>query len=94
MIQLTGHVEDHEVYETYIQRALVIGMEHYSPHMTEIEVLNESGEIVGRYKSVDDAAKKLGIHRANLNSILKGKRHSSHGYLFRRIDPVNTQWKR
>jgi len=94
MVQLTGHFEDHEIYQTYLQRALVIGMEHFTPHMTEIEVLTKEGVLVDSYKSVDDVALKLNIPRGNIQAALAGKRHSAHGFIFRRHGKIIKQWKR
>lgn len=88
MIQLTGHMEDHDVYSTYINRALVIGSEHFSNKSIEIVAYTKDGVEAGRFKSINDASKKLGIIRSNIYEVVEGKRHSAKGYIFKRVNNI------
>lgn len=90
MIQLTGHFEDHNVYATYIQRALCIGMEHFIPDQNEIIAFNQEGVIVARYKSVTEASQKLGVSRQAINKVLVGKNHTAKNLIFRKAKEVTS----
>lgn len=89
MIQLTGHFEDQEIYDTYIQRALVVGMEYFKPGNRQIVAINESGVEVGRFNTIVQAAKYLKIHRSNISKVLLGKRHLAGGLTFIFYKPIN-----
>jgi len=89
MIQLTGHFEDQEIYQIYIQRALVIGMEHFNPDQEELIALNDNGVEVARYRSVTEASKKLGVTRQSIDKVLSGINHSAKGHSFRKAN-INT----
>ena len=66
----------------YIQRALSIGIEHYSIQMEEIVVLTKKGVEIGRYKSIAETSTKLGLHERNISAVINSEQHSSGGYLF------------
>jgi len=84
MVQLTGHFEDSQIYEIYIMRALVIGMEHFRPDQEEIIAFNDNGVEVDRYKSVTEASQKLGVTRQAIDKVLSGINHSAKGLSFRK----------
>jgi hypothetical protein len=66
----------------YIQMALTIGIEHFNILQEEIVVLDKDGIEAGRFKSVSDAAKELGINQSNISQCLMGIRHSAGGLMF------------
>jgi hypothetical protein len=89
MILQTGDYEHAETYKLFLTRALTIGMDHFSKNMDEIVAFDISGHEVGRYRNAYEASAKLGVARGNINQILSGKKHSIHGYMFRRAKDYN-----
>lgn len=78
----TEDVQNYATVRKYIQRALVIGMEHFDTNMNEIVVLNQWGVVVGRYKSESEASTKLGIPQGNINNVLKKRTLTAGGFNF------------
>lgn len=78
----TGDLEDIKIYKKYLQRALSIGIEHYTKDMEEIIAMNYEGTEIGRFKSVTDASNKLGITQSAISSVLTKTQHSTGGLLF------------
>ena len=89
MVLRTGRPEDMVVYREYIGQALIIGMEHFNPNQKEVVSMDQRGRETGRYRSVSEAAKKLGICRQSINKVLSGERHTAGGLIF--IESKN--WK-
>jgi hypothetical protein len=78
----TGHTEDFSNYRKIIKRAVVIGTEHFTVKMEEVVAMNREGVEIGRYKSADEAAKKLDIPRGNVFQVLERLRPTAHGLKF------------
>lgn len=82
MVLQTGHEEDLQIYQDYIQIAIVIGAELFSKEKGEIVAFDEAGNEVGRFINVNRAARELKLNRQNIDQILKGNRYHSGGYTF------------
>ena len=72
----------YQTVRTYIQMALAIGMEHFRPDQEEIVALYQDGVEAGRFKSVTEAEKKLGIVRQGIVKVLNGRAHTAGGLMF------------
>lgn len=77
-----GELDHLQTCRHYIQMALSIGLEHFSKDSQEIICMNYSGEELIRFKSIREAADKLGIDRRNISHVLEGTAHSAGGYKF------------
>lgn len=77
-----GDFDYYQTISTYIQMALSIGVKHFHKLEEEIVVLDMKGVEAGRFKSVNEAAKVLGIHAGSISEVLTGKRHSAGGLMF------------
>lgn len=71
-----------EIIRRYIQRALVIGIDHYRPEMEEIVALNSFGHEIERFKSVMEAERKTGINHRTIQNVMSGHQHSAGGMIF------------
>ena len=79
-----GELNHLQTIRTYIQMALSIGIDHFRKEMEEIVVLDMHGVECGRYKSIMDAERKLGIREANIHQVLSGQNHTAGGFMFMR----------
>jgi hypothetical protein len=86
--QAINNFDNYSTIRTFIQRALVIGMEHFSPEMEEIIATNEFGVEQGRYKNGKDASRKIGVSHANINFVTNGLRHTAHGLHFTKVEDI------
>lgn len=77
-----GDLDTLQTCRTYIQMALMIGIEHFTKDMEEIIVLTKNGEEVTRLKSVTEGELKLGIRQACISDCLAGRQHTAGGYMF------------
>ena len=77
-----GELDHLQTIRTYIQMALTIGIDHFRKEMEEIVVLDVHGVECGRYKSVMDAERKLGIGGPRIHHVLSGNNHTAGGYMF------------
>jgi hypothetical protein len=77
-----GDFDHFTTVHTYIQMALSIGIEHYTKDMEEIVAMYRDGVEAGRFKSIREAERKLGIDRRNINQVLRGAAHSAGGLIF------------
>ena len=68
--------------KVYIQRALTIGIEHYTVDMEEVVVMDAEGREVGRFKSVSDASRKIGVRQSDISAVLAGRQHTTGGFMF------------
>ena len=84
MIQITGRSEEHYIYRTFIQRALVIGMEHFDIHDEPVTGFTKTGEIVGHYKNISDAARKNGVSRKAVSKVINGQCRTASGLIFKK----------
>jgi hypothetical protein len=66
----------------YIQQALAIGIDHFTKDMEEVIAMDLLGREVGRYKSILDAERQLGVRECNIHQVLAGKNHTAGGYMF------------
>lgn len=82
MALVLGDLGTLQTCRTYIQMALMIGVEHFTKDMEEIIVMNKQGEEIVRYKSVSECEAKLGIPGNQISSALNGYQHSAGGFLF------------
>jgi hypothetical protein len=78
----TGHIEDVRIYKEYLTMALTIGHDHFINCKEEIIAMTRDGVELGRFKSVADAAKKLGLGRTHIQDVLSHRHYSTGGYLF------------
>jgi hypothetical protein len=77
-----GSFDYFTVVHKHIQRALCVGIEHYTVDMEEIVALYRDGVEAGRFKSVKDAADKLGVTHQNITAVLNGRQHTAGGVMF------------
>ncbi len=77
-----GEFYYYDTVRTYIQMALSIGIEHYTKDMEEIVALYQDGREAGRFKSVGEAATKLGLPQSSVSSVLSGKQYTAGGLKF------------
>jgi hypothetical protein len=77
-----GDFYGYKTIRTYIQMALVVGIEHFTKDMEEIVVMDMSGVETGRFKSIREAERELGINRRNIDHVITGKAHSAGGLMF------------
>ena len=77
-----GDLDTLQTCRTYIQMALMIGIEHFTKDMEEIIVLNKEGEEITRLKSVTEGEAKLGIKQSYISACLMGLQHTAGGYMF------------
>jgi hypothetical protein len=82
MVILTGHPEDVSIYQQYIQIGIVLGMEYFKKDQQEVIALDDKGVIVGKFRSVTEASKKLGICRQGIVKVLNARAHSAGGLHF------------
>lgn len=82
MAFITGRTEDMKIYKQYLQMALTIGIDHFTKEMVEIVAMDTEGTEIGRYKSVLEAERKLGVREANIHQVLSGRNHTAGGYMF------------
>lgn len=78
----TGNLDDMAFYKQYLQMALVVGAEHFVNTKEEIVAMDHEGREVGRYKSIPEAATKLGLHRALVQAVVNKRRYQTGGLLF------------
>ena len=81
----TGRMEDMKLYKQYLRMALVVGIDHFTVDMEEVIAMDSEGHEVGRYKSVTDAAKKLGVDRSDIVAVLNSRKQMAGGYLFVKV---------
>jgi len=70
------------INRTYIQMALSIGIEHYTKDMEEIVALYQDGSEAGRFKSFEEASRKLGISQTCISEVVRGTQHTAGGLQF------------
>jgi hypothetical protein len=66
----------------YIQRALVIGTDHFAVDMEEVIQMDHIGQEIEIFKSVGEASQKTGIRQGDISAVLTGVQHSAGGFLF------------
>ena len=87
LMNRTGNIGHAPLYREFLNMAVIIGMEHFTPDMIEIVALLKDGAEAGRYKCTAEASRKLGIAQGNITAVLEGRRHTAGGYLFiRKVD--------
>lgn len=77
-----GDFDHFTTVRTYIQMALSIGVEHYTKEMEEVIALYKDGTEAGRFKSITDAANKLGIQQHGISNVLTGRCQLAGGLKF------------
>jgi len=77
-----GDLDHLQTIHIYIQMALSIGVEHYTKDMEEIVVMDTHGVEAGRYKSISEAVKELGIRQGDISAVLTSRQHTAGGYMF------------
>ena len=89
--QLTGDViHDEPIVRRYMTMALDIGVNHFTPDMEEIMMISRDGVEIARFKGVTDASVKSGIRQGCISSVLSGIQHSAGGFLFRKVNPLES----
>lgn len=78
----TGKMEDVAWYKKYIGMALSIGIDHFTKNMEEIVAMDHEGRELGRYNSIIEAGRKLGIRESNIHHVLAGRNPTAGGYKF------------
>jgi hypothetical protein len=78
----TGHFEDLKINKEYLNMALMVGIEHFTVDMEEVIAMTKEGAEVGRFKSILDAERKLGVKECNIHQVLAGRNHTAGGYCF------------
>jgi hypothetical protein len=66
----------------YIQRALVIGTDHFTTDMEEVIQMDRFGTEIQVFKSVGDASRKTGIRQNDISTVLTGVQHTAGGFIF------------
>jgi len=82
MTRITGEIEHIDTYRWFIRQALDIGITHFTQNSEEVIAMTKAGVEVGRFKSVLDAEKKLGVRECNIHQVLSGSNHTAGGYIF------------
>ena len=77
-----------EILRRYIQRAMVIGFDHFKRYHTDVVQMDLNGYEVNRYQGVNEAAKKLKIPHQSISNVIAGKKHSTHGFMFRKATDI------
>jgi hypothetical protein len=80
-----GELDHLQTCRTYIQMALVIGIEHFEKESEEIIQYSTSGEEIERHKSIRNAAQKTGLDRRNIQHVLNGTAHTAGGFIFMNV---------
>jgi hypothetical protein len=80
-----GDFDHYQTIRTYIQMALVVGVEHYTKDMEEVVSFYRDGVEAGRFKSIGDASIKLGIPQSSISDVLRGVQHTAGGLKFMKI---------
>jgi len=80
-----GEFDHFKTIHTYIQMALAVGIEHFRADMEEIVALDQWGKEAGRFKSILEAAHKLGIYQGGISDTLAGRQQSTGGYKFMKV---------
>jgi hypothetical protein len=78
----TGDLENIAHYKKYLRMALVVGTEHFINNKEEIVAMDYEGVEQGRYNSIRDAARKLGLDPSAICKVVNGRSYSHGGYLF------------
>lgn len=52
-------------------------------HRIAVNAYTKTGELVGTYISIKEAADQLGVHHENISKVLKGERKTTGGYVFK-----------
>lgn len=92
--QTISHFDDYGTIRKYIQRAIVVGIEHFNPEMEEIIVTNQFGIEQHRFKSVKDTVDKLNLDRSSVLSVISGRRNMVKGLSFIRRDNLKEKKRR
>jgi hypothetical protein len=77
-----GDFDYFQTVQTYIQMALRVGIEHFTKDMEEIVALYKDGTEAGRFKSVENASRTLGVTYQNISAVLTGRQHTAGGLMF------------
>jgi hypothetical protein len=81
-----GSFDNYTTIHTAIQRALVIGLEHFREDQAEIMALDQFGVEVGHFKSVVEASEKLGICRQSIVKVLNNRANTAGGLHFVKVN--------
>lgn len=73
---------------TYMKRAAAVGydigrQEFFDKTKKPVLCYDKNGIYIRKYKSISQAAEALGIDDYSIWRVLKGKRHTTKGYIFR-----------
>ena len=68
-----GSFDHFKTVRIYIQMALAVGVEHYMVSMDEVVALDMNGVEAGRFKSIQEAADKMGIKQSGIMNNLAGR---------------------
>lgn len=77
-----------DICRRYITRALVIGIDHFHNYQADIIQMDLTGKEINRFKGVNDAARKLKIAHQSITRVLGGKKHQTHGFMFRKASTL------
>jgi hypothetical protein len=69
----------------YIQMAVTVGTDYFNPQEWELIAFYKDGTEAGRFKSLKDAAQKLGIHYQAISGCLAGTRRTAGGLMFMKL---------
>lgn len=78
----TGHIEDMKTYKEYLQMAITIGTDHFTRNMEEIVAMTRDGIERGRFRGINEAAKKLGLSQGGISNVIAGRRATCGGFKF------------
>jgi hypothetical protein len=51
-----------------------------------VEVYTIEGDFVGKYPTMSEAGRQLGVEKGNITKVIHGKANSARGYVFKQID--------
>jgi hypothetical protein len=77
-----GDLDKLQTCQYYIQKALAIGIEHFTADMEEIIMMDQFGEEMEIFKSISDASSKTGIRQGDISSVITGIQHTAGGFIF------------
>jgi len=82
MVKVTGEIDHVNTYRWFIRQALDIGINHFTKDSEEIIAMTRNGVEKGRFKSIREASRCLGIHSRLIRFVLRGQHHTAGGYTF------------
>ena len=82
MVRVTGEIDHLNIYRWFIRQALDIGINHFTKDSEEVIAMTRAGVERGRFKSIREASRMLGIDYRQIQRVVTGRIQSAGGYIF------------